>query len=105
ACCRHDPVPDTALPSNAATACAYGLRLGLHCIYSCASLTAVLFTVGIMNPYAMTAVTAAITIERLAPASYRGTRVIGIAIVALGLFLMAHGIHLSSMPGVTRAGR
>ena len=44
-------------------------RLGLRCSYCCANLIAMLLVIGVMDLSAMTAVTAAITVERLAPAA------------------------------------
>jgi predicted metal-binding membrane protein len=87
-----------SLSADTTAACTFGLRLGLHCVYSCASLTMVLLAVGVMDLYAMAAVTAAITIERLVPAGARRARMIGIAIIALGLFLMAGAAIRSIAP-------
>jgi predicted metal-binding membrane protein len=76
-----------ALPGNVLTACLHGLRLGLHCAQCCAGLTAVLLVTGIMDLPAMLAVTAAVTVERLAPAGERVARAIGVAVVGGGLLL------------------
>jgi predicted metal-binding membrane protein len=67
----------------------HGLRLGLHCSYCCAGLTAILLGLGIMDLRAMAVVTAAITVERLAPAGERVARAIGVVIIGTGLLLMA----------------
>jgi predicted metal-binding membrane protein len=90
ACCRGTSRPggDT-LSSDLGTAWKHGLRLGLHCTYCCASLTAVLLVIGVMDLRAMTVVAAAITAERLAPAGQRVAKIIGVAVVAVGLFLIA----------------
>jgi len=56
------------LPADAGTAWRHGLRLGLHCSFCCAGLTAILLVIGVMDLRAMAVVTAAITVERLAPA-------------------------------------
>ena len=87
-CCRQPPGRGRALRADVATALRHGLRLGLHCSHCCAGLTAILLTIGVMDLRAMAGVTAAITIERLAPASARAARVIGIVIVAAGLLLI-----------------
>jgi predicted metal-binding membrane protein len=80
--CRGTP-RGAALPDDVRTAWRHGLRLGLHCTYSCAGLTAILLAVGIMDLRAMLVVASAITIERLAPDSARVARAIGaIAIIA-----------------------
>ncbi|WP_025599338.1 DUF2182 domain-containing protein [Burkholderia sp. WSM2230] len=94
-CCRRDPECDHAiLPSRAATALRYGLRLGLHCCYCCAGLTAVLVVMGVMNPLAMAVVTAAITLERLAPRGRLVARGVGFAIVGMGLLMIVRAAAL-----------
>src|SRR5271166_1096013 len=75
------------LPADAGTAWRHGLRLGLHCSYCCAGLMAILLVIGVMDLRAMAVVTAAITVERLAPAGERVARAIGAAVVGAGLFL------------------
>lgn len=88
ACCRVAPGHDRPLPADAGTAWRHGLRLGLHCSTCCAGLTAILLAVGVMDLGAMAAVTAAITVERLAPAGERVARAIGAVVVGAGLFLI-----------------
>jgi predicted metal-binding membrane protein len=94
ACCRVVPGRGPTLPADAITAWRHGLRLGLHCGYCCAGLTAILLVVGVMDLRAMAIVTAAITVERLAPAGERVTRAIGAVIVGAGLFLIARAVGL-----------
>jgi len=94
ACCRQSP-PRWTLPASAATAWRQGLWLGLHCSASSAGLTAILLVIGIMDMRAMTVVTAAITLERLAPAGARVARAIGIVVVAFGLFIIARAAGLA----------
>jgi len=89
ACCRDAPQLGCRLPADMGTAWKYGLRLGLRCSYCCAGLTAILLAVGVMELRAMALVTAAITIERLAPAGERLARVAGTVLVVTGLFLIA----------------
>jgi predicted metal-binding membrane protein len=89
ACCREAPGRGCALAADAPTAWRHGLRLGLHCSYCCAGLTAVLLVVGVMDLRAMAIVTAAITVERLAPAGERVARATGAVVVAAGLLLIA----------------
>src|SRR5262249_1906278 len=60
ACCREAPGCCRTLPGNADTAWRHGLRLGLHCSYCCAGLTAILLVIGVMDVRAMAIVTAAI---------------------------------------------
>ena len=72
----------------------HGLRLGLHCSHCCAGLIVILLVIGVMDLRAMAAVTAAITVERLAPAGERIARVIGAVVVVAGLFLIARAAGL-----------
>ena len=92
--CRETPFccPPRA---DAGSALRYGLRLGLHCSYCCASLTAVLLVIGVMDLRAMGVVTAAITVERLATDAQRVARVIGAVAVGAGLFLIARAVVLA----------
>jgi predicted metal-binding membrane protein len=94
ACCREVPQSGHTLPADAGTAWRHGLRLGLHCTYCCAGSTAILLVVGVMDMRAMAVVTAAITVERFAPAAERTARAIGSVAVAAGLFLIARAVEL-----------
>ncbi len=94
ACCREAPGRGRTLPADACTAWRHGLRLGLHCSYCCAGLTAILLVIGVMDLRAMAVVTAAITVERLAPAGERVARAIGAVVVGAGLFLIARAAGL-----------
>jgi predicted metal-binding membrane protein len=94
ACCREIPRRGPALPMDAGTAWRHGLRLGRHCSYCCSGLTAILLVSGVMDLRAMAVVTAAITVERLAPVGERVARAIGAAIVGAGLFLIARAAGL-----------
>ncbi|MGO4158802.1 copper chaperone [Cupriavidus sp. YAF13] len=93
ACCREAPGPGRGLRGHAGTAWRNGLQLGLtlglHCSCSCAGLTAILLVIGIMDLRVMAAVTAAITVERLAPAGERAARAIGAVVIGAGLILIA----------------
>jgi predicted metal-binding membrane protein len=88
ACCRMEPGCGRTLPDSG-TAWRHGLRLGLHCSHCCANLMAILLVIGVMDLRAMAVVTAAITVERLAPAAERVARAIGAVVVGAGLFLIA----------------
>ena len=94
ACCREAPGRGRTLPADAGTAWRHGLRLGLHCSACCAGPTAVLLVIGVMDLRAMAVVTAAITIERLAPAGARVARAIGAVVIGAGLFLIARAAGL-----------
>jgi predicted metal-binding membrane protein len=93
-CCREEPRRGRTLPADARTAWRLGLRLGLHCSYSSAGPTAILLVLGVMDLRVMTVVTAAITLERLAPAVERTARAIGTIVVAAGLFLIGRAAGL-----------
>ena len=86
--------PRLRIAGGAGTAWRYGLRLGLHCRYCCAGLTAILLVIGIMDLRAMALVTAAITAERLVPAGERVARGVGIAAVGAGVWLIMRAVVL-----------
>ena len=94
ACCRQAPGRGRTLPADAGTAWRHGLRLGLHCSYCCAGPMAILLVIGVMDLRAMAVVTAAITVERLAPAGERVARAIGVVAVGAGLLLIAQAVGL-----------
>jgi predicted metal-binding membrane protein len=89
-CCREAPGRDRKLHPDTGTAWLHGLRLGLHCCYCSLGLTAVLLVIGIMDLRMMTAVTIAVTAERLAPGGERIARAIGAVVVVVGLGLIMH---------------
>jgi predicted metal-binding membrane protein len=94
ACCREAPGRGRTVPADAGTAWRHGLRLGLHCGCCSAGLTATLLVVGVMDLRAMAAVTAAITVERLAPCGERVARAIGAVLNGAGVFLIARAVGL-----------
>ncbi len=87
ACCREAARLDDVLPAEAGTAVRHGIRLGLDCSACCANLMVILLVIGVMDLGVMAAVTAAITVERLAPAGERAARAIGVIVMATGLML------------------
>jgi predicted metal-binding membrane protein len=93
-CCRKAAERGRWLPADAGTAWRHGLSLGVRCSYCCASLTAILFGLGIMDLRAMAVVTLAITAERLAPAAERVARAIGTVTVGVGFYLIARAAGL-----------
>jgi len=95
ACCREAPGAGRALPPDAGTAWRHGIRLGLHCGQCCAGLMAMLLALGVMDLRAMAMVTAAITVERVAPAGPRMARAIGFVAVGAGALLIARAIALA----------
>jgi len=92
ACCRETPGSGGRLPADAGTAWRHGLRLGFHCSFCCAGLTVILLVIGVMDLRIMAVVTAAITVERLAPGGERVARAIGSVVVGAGLFLIARAV-------------
>jgi predicted metal-binding membrane protein len=94
ACCRKASGCGLTLPSNAGAAWRYGLRHGLSCGGCCAGLTAILLVIGVMDLRAMAAVTAAVTVERLAPGGDCVARAIGAVVVGSGLLLIAQAAGL-----------
>ena len=95
ASCRELPGGSQPLAESEHTAWRHGLRLGLHCVRGCAGLTAILLVLGVMDLRAMAVVTAAITLERLAPAGQRVARAVGIVAFGTGLFLIARAAWLA----------
>ena len=53
-----------------------------------AAASLILLVIGVMDLRSMAVVTAAITVERLAPAGERVARAIGVVVVGAGLFLI-----------------
>jgi predicted metal-binding membrane protein len=92
ACCRTGAGLGETVPAEARSAWRHGLRLGLHCGHCCFGLTAILLVVGAMDLWIMAVVTVAISAERLLPAGERMARIIGVVIVAAGLFLIVHAL-------------
>jgi predicted metal-binding membrane protein len=94
ACCREAPGCGCGSSADAGAAWRHGVRLGAHCIYCCAGLTAILLVIGVMDLRAMAVVTGAITAERLAPAGERVARAIGAVVIGAGLILIARAAGL-----------
>ncbi|HEU6451226.1 MAG TPA: DUF2182 domain-containing protein [Gemmatimonadaceae bacterium] len=95
ACCRAVPGLGQKLHASSGAAWRHGLLHGLHCASGCAGLTAILLVIGMMDPRAMTAVAAAITAERLAPAGERVARIIGMAAIVVGLVFLVHAMMIA----------
>ena len=93
--CRETPARGDTLTDDIRTAWRHGLRLGLHCTYSCAGLTAIVFAVGVMDLRVMFAVTSAVTLERLAPAGAIVARAIGAIAVVAGMSQIAVAVGLA----------
>jgi predicted metal-binding membrane protein len=82
--CRGRP-----LAPDVVSAWRHGLRLGVRCGLCCGSLMLALLAIGMTNLVAMVAVTIAISAERLAPAPLRIARVAGVAIIFIGVVMIA----------------
>jgi predicted metal-binding membrane protein len=85
ACCRVVTMP---MAPDIRSAWNEGTRLGLHCVLCCWGLIVVLLVLGVMNVTVMVLVSAAITIERLAPRPAIIARAIGIAIIIAGAIVL-----------------
>jgi predicted metal-binding membrane protein len=94
ACCRETPARGHTMPADAITAWRHGLNLGVHCTQCCAGLVTIFLVIGVMDLRAMAVVTAAITVERLAPAGERVARAIGAVVIGAGLFLISRAAGL-----------
>lgn len=88
-CSQEAPARGRTLSADAATAWRHGLRLGVHCACCSASLMAILLVVGVMDLRMMVLVTAAMVVERLAPAGQFVARAIGVVAIAAGTLLIA----------------
>ena len=82
-CCRSRAPAATAMDSLR-----FGLRLGMRCSYCCAGQTAALLVMGVMDLRVMAVVTAATTLERLAPRGWLAAPAVGIIGVIAGLLLV-----------------
>ena len=100
ALCREPVAHHKTLAADAGTAWRHGLCLGLHCSYSCAPLTTIVLVIGVMDLRVMAVVTAVITLERLAPADVRVSRVIGAVVIGAGLSMMVLTAGRISYPSV-----
>ena len=94
AICREAPGHSLTRSADAGTAWQHGWCLGLHCIQSCAGLTAAVVALGVMDVRVMAAAAVAITVERLAPNSVRVARGIGVGVIALGLVVVGRAAGL-----------
>jgi predicted metal-binding membrane protein len=94
ACYREAAGTGSALAADAGTAWRHGVRLGLHCVHSCANLMAILLVLGAMDLRAMAVVAIAITVERLLPTGERVARATGAVVVGAGLLLIARAVGI-----------
>lgn len=94
ACCRQASMSPRILPGKSGAAWQYGVRLGLHCGRCCINLMAILLVVGIMDLRVMALVTGVLTLERVAPSGDRLARGVGVAVICIGLSLIARAVHV-----------
>jgi predicted metal-binding membrane protein len=94
ACCRDQSLCGRSLPQDLGMAWRQGVRLGIHCSYCCSGLTAILLAMGVMDLPAMLLVTAANTVERLAPNGERAARAVGAVLVVAGLCFLGRSFRL-----------
>jgi len=95
ACCRDESTRCIAPPASAESALRHGVQLGLRCGPCCANLMVILLAAGVMNLGAMAVVTAAITVERVAPAGEQSARAIGVIVVGAALLLITRAVGLA----------
>ncbi|MGO4713213.1 copper chaperone [Bradyrhizobium sp. 2TAF24] len=89
--CREAAGCDGAVLQQHGAAFRSGLRLGRHCLVSCAGAVAILVVTGGMDLVAMALVTMAIGMERLAPGGMHAARIVGAVAIAAGGWLMMAG--------------
>jgi len=95
ACCRRAAMSRRSLLADGAAAWRHGVRLGLHCGRCCINLMATLLVIGMMDLRMMALLTAALTLERVAPSGDRVARAIGVAVIVIGLALIARATHFA----------
>ncbi|MBP0609906.1 MULTISPECIES: DUF2182 domain-containing protein [Burkholderia] len=96
ACCRHAAAHGGHVPRVAAvTAWRYGLRAAIRCGACCGNLMAVALAAGMMDLRMMAAVAVAIAAERVAPAGGRVARIVGYAVAAAGIAMVARAAGLA----------
>jgi predicted metal-binding membrane protein len=66
-----------------------GLRHGLYCLGCCWALMALLFVAGVMNLLWVAAIAVAVLVEKVVPRGDLVGRLLGVALVAAGLLLVA----------------
>src|SRR2546426_6388040 len=92
ACCRE--AGRGPVSADAGTAWRHGVRLGLHCAKCNVGLMAILLGLGVMDLRAMAVGTAAITVQRIAPAGERVARATGAVALGAGLFLIVRAASM-----------
>jgi predicted metal-binding membrane protein len=78
-----------------------GLKHGLYCVGCCWGLMLILLAVGVMSLFWMAVLAAVIFAEKILPYGVRISRVLGVAFVALGIWI---AVAPGSVPGLTDPG-
>jgi predicted metal-binding membrane protein len=91
ACCRGESCCRTR-PIDTARALRHGLELGMQCASCCGGMMIVLLLVGMMDMVAMAIVSAAITLERIAPSGELAAKTTGVIAVAAGLVFVVRAL-------------
>ena len=78
-----------------------GVENGLYCVGCCLGLMAVLFALGVMSVVWMVVIAAVIFVEKIFASGPRLTRVVGIGLIVLGLWV---GVSPSTVPMLTEPG-
>lgn len=94
ACCRHAAADPHPLRADAGAAWRHGVRAAMRCGACCGNLMAVALAAGMMDLRVMSAVTAAIAAERLAPAGERIARLVGGIAIGGGIAMIARAAGL-----------
>jgi predicted metal-binding membrane protein len=78
-----------------------GAEHGAFCVGCCVGLMLALFALGVMSLFWMAVVAAVVLVEKLAPGGHRLSRLFAVALVALGIWVMAAP---ASVPGLVQPG-
>jgi predicted metal-binding membrane protein len=79
-----------------------GVENGLYCVGCCLGLMAVLFGLGVMSVFWMVVIAAVIFVEKVFPSGPRLTRVVGVGLIALGLWV---AVSPSTVPMLSEPGQ
>jgi predicted metal-binding membrane protein len=90
--CRDCEAPRSA---DARDAWGHGVRLGMHCVLCCTGFMTVLLATGMMRLGTIALVAAAITVERVGPWPAATARALGIAMVGVGVVVLARSLGAS----------
>jgi predicted metal-binding membrane protein len=77
-----------------------GLANGFYCVGCCIGLMAVLFALGVMSLFWMVVIAGVIFVEKVLPHGLRLSRIVGIALIVLGLWV---AVSPSSVPMLTES--